>query len=93
MEFKAKVQRVDIQAQTMVVNYIDPHGNADILLNIPVSLPYTEENIKKTIIHYTPHTAFHFNNLKKKVDESGDVDKLVELIDAEFEYKIPTYKN
>ena len=93
MEFKAKLQRVDTQQQTMVVCYIDPHGNEDIILNLPISLPYTEENIKKTIVHYTPHRTFHFNNLNKTVVESGGIDDLVKLTDAEFEYKIPTYKN
>ena len=93
MEFKAKLQRVDTQQQTMVVRYIDPHGNEDIILNLPISLPYTEENIKKTIVHYTPHKTFHFNNLNKIAVESGGIDKLVELTDTEFEYLIPTYDN
>jgi hypothetical protein len=93
MEFKARLHRVDTQSQTMVVCYIDPHGNEDIILNLPISLPYTEENIKKTIVHYTPHKAFHFNNLNKAAMESGGIDDLVKLTDTEFEYKIPTYDN
>ena len=93
MEFKAKLQKIDNERQTMVVRYTDPHGNEDIILNLPVSLPHTEENIKKTIVQYTPHQTFHFNNLKKIAVESGGLDKLVELTDTEFEYKIPTYNN
>jgi hypothetical protein len=93
MEFKAKLQKIDTEQQTMVVRYTDPHGNEDIILNLPVSLPHTEENIKKTIVQYTPHQTFHFNNLKKIAVESGGLDKLVELTDTEFEYKIPTYNN
>jgi hypothetical protein len=93
MEFKAKLQKIDNERQTMVVRYTDPHGNEDIILNLPVSLPHTEESIKKTIIQYTPHQTFHFNNLKKVAVESGGLDKLVGLIDTEFEYLIPTYDN
>jgi hypothetical protein len=93
MEFKAKLQRIDTQSQTMVVYYTDPHGNEDVVMNINISLPLTEDNIKKIIVQHTPHQTFHFNNLKKIAVESGELDKLVGLTDTEFEYKIPTYDN
>ena len=93
MEFKAKVQSIDTQSQTMVVRYIDPHCNEDVILNLPIRLPFTEDNIKKIIVEYTPHKTFHFNNQNKIAVESGELDKLVELVDTEFEYKIPTYNN
>lgn len=93
MEFKAKLQRIDTQQQTMVVRYTDPHGNEDVIMNLTIGLPFTEDNIKKIIVQHTPHQTFHFNNLKKLAVESGELDKLVELTDTEFEYTIPTFDN
>jgi hypothetical protein len=93
MNFKAKLQRIDVKSQTMIVDYTDPHGNENIVMNLPIRLPFTEDNIKKIIVEHTPHQSFHFNNLNKIAVEAGELDRLVDLANTEFEYKIPTYDN
>lgn len=95
MNFKAKIESINIHNKQMVVEYFDPHGHANIRLAISFKFNSSPEELRQLIIDSTPHTRFHAKNEEMTAIKENNIDysDIEAMVDTSMEYELPKYDN